>query len=221
MLPPLAFSSVSASPGGVTVISPSTVEHGPATALCASDREDLARLETIVDHGLTGFVQVGNALLEISDRRLYRETHATFAEYCATKWQMSARRAYQLCEAAEVVNSLPESVKHVSHLNPRQACELAKVAPERRVQVLEAASANGPVTAKKIAGVHRRHPKPAEADAAPKQHEPPHVAAHVEVAEPELAADSPIAESWYRLATPSQRGAFLSGIVDGLSLIHI
>ena len=207
------------------MISPKTGEHGPAIALCASDCEDLARLETIVDHGLTGFVQVGNALIEISNRRLYRETHATFAEYCATRWQMSARRAYQLCEAAEVVNALPENVNNCSQsqiTNEGQARELAKVEPARRVQVLEAASANGPLTAASIrAVVRRRHPKPAEADAAPNQLEPPHVAAHVEVAEPELAADSPIAESWWRLATPSQRGAFLSGIVDGRDRVEV
>ena len=203
------------------MISPSTVEHGPATALCASEREDLARLETIVDHGVSSFFKVGNALLEISDRRLYRETHATFAEYCATKWQMSARHAYRLCESAEIIKSLPEQCDQLV-TTESQARELAKADPDDREAILDEAATDGPVTAKKIkAAAHRRHPKPAEANAAPKQHEPPHVAAHVEVAEPELAADSPIAESWYRLATPSQRGAFLSAIIDGRDRVEV
>ena len=197
------------------MISPKTGEHGPAIALCASDCEDLARLETIVDHGLTGFVQVGTALLEISDRRLYRETHATFAEYCATRWQMSAARAYQLCDAAGAIKSLPPEMSTMVD-NERQARELAKADPDDREAILDEAATNGPVTAKKIkAAAHRRHPKPAKPIAAP------HVAAHVEVAEPELAADSPIAESRYRLATPSQRGAFLSGIVDGRDRVEV
>ena len=197
------------------MISPSTVEHGPATALCASEREDLARLETIVDHGVSSFFKVGNALLEISDRRLYRETHATFAEYCATKWQMSARHAYRLCESAEIIKSLPEQCDQLV-TTESQARELAKADPDDREAILDEAATNGPVTAKKIkAAAHRRHPKPAKPIAAP------HVAAHVEVVESELAADSPIAESRYRLATPSQRGAFLSGIVDGRDRVEV
>ena len=145
------------------MISPKTGEHGPAIALGTSEREDLARLETIVDHGLTGFVQVGNALIEISNRRLYRETHATFAEYCATRWQMSARRAYQLCEAAEVVNALPENVNNCSQsqiTNEGQARELAKVEPARRVQVLEAAAGQGTVTASTIRAAAEAEAKP-------------------------------------------------------------
>jgi hypothetical protein len=117
------------------------------------ERADLTRLEIIVDRGLTGFVEVGNALLEISDRLLYRETHSTFEEYCREKWKMTARRAYQLCEAAEVVTSLPENVNNCSHsliTNEGQARELAKIAPMKRARVLKTAATKGRVTAKSI-----------------------------------------------------------------------
>ena len=140
----------------------------PSRRLDATERDRLSELEPIIERGMTSFVEVGTALLEISDRRLYRETHSTFAEYCETKWRMTARRAYQLCEAAEVVNALPENVKHVSHLNPRQACELAKVEPERRTEVLQAAASQGALTAATIWAA-------AEAEAKPC------VVAHVEV----------------------------------------
>ena len=143
----------------------------PSRQLAATERDRLSELEPIIERGMTSFVEVGNALLEISDRRLYRETHATFAEYCETKWRMSARRAYQLCEAAEVVNALPENVNNCSQsqiTNEGQARELSRVEPARRVQVLEAASANGPVTAASIRAA-------AEAEAKPC------VVAHVEV----------------------------------------
>jgi DNA-directed RNA polymerase subunit RPC12/RpoP len=99
---------------------------------------------------LTGFVEVGTALLEISDRRLYRATHSTFQDYVSDKWKMTARRAYQLCEAAEVVKALPENVNHGTHLNERQARELAKVKPEKRTKVLETVARKGKVTAKTI-----------------------------------------------------------------------
>jgi hypothetical protein len=134
-----------------------TARKPPSTAIAreldATEQADLARLETIVDRGLTGFVEVGNALLEISDRRLYRATHSTFQEYVQEKWNMTARRAYQLCEAAEVVKALPENVNNCSHsriTNEGQARELAKVKPEKRAKVLETAATKGKVTAKSI-----------------------------------------------------------------------
>ena len=140
-----------------------TIESSdPSRQLDATERDRLSELEPLIERGMTSFVEVGNALLEISDRRLYRETHSTFAEYCETKWRMSARRAYQLCEAAEVVNALPENVKHVSHLNPRQACELAKVEPARRTEVLQAAASQGALTAATIRAAAES--EPAETD---------------------------------------------------------
>jgi hypothetical protein len=33
----------------------------------------------------------GTALLEVRDRRLYRETHATFEDYCRERWRFSDR----------------------------------------------------------------------------------------------------------------------------------
>ena len=60
----------------------------PSRQLAATERDRLSELEPLIERGMTSFVEVGNALLEISDRRLYRETHSTFAEYCGAKWKM-------------------------------------------------------------------------------------------------------------------------------------
>lgn len=90
------------------------------------------------------FVEVGSAVLTISDRRLYRATHSTFEDYIQDKWDMTARRAYQLCEAAEVVMKL-ENVKHASQIeNARQAEALAKAPEEKRDEVLEKAIQTAP-----------------------------------------------------------------------------
>ena len=109
-------------------------------ALDPDERTALAELEIIIDRGLASFVEVGNALLEISDRRLYRATHGTFKGYVADKWQMTAARAYQLCDAAEVIKSLPPGKSTIVDTES-QARELARVAPEHRVEVLETALA--------------------------------------------------------------------------------
>ena len=42
----------------------------------------LEALESVIDAGMQTFVHVGNALLEIRDNRLYRNTHRTIEEYC-------------------------------------------------------------------------------------------------------------------------------------------
>jgi phage N-6-adenine-methyltransferase len=46
----------------------------------------LAECEAVIERGLATFVEVGNALLEIRDDRLYRETHRTFEDYCRERW---------------------------------------------------------------------------------------------------------------------------------------
>ena len=54
----------------------------PMSLTVPGDRERFAELERIIEHGLGTFVEVGRALLEIQQRRLYRAAgHRTFADY--------------------------------------------------------------------------------------------------------------------------------------------
>ena len=72
---------------------------------------------------LTTFVDVGTALLEVRDSRLYRANYATFESYCADRWNMVASRARQLIAAANTVGNL-SSVTTVTPANERTAREL-------------------------------------------------------------------------------------------------
>ena len=74
--------------------------------LSTSEQRALQRAESTIATGMKAFVAVGMALKEIRDRRLYRERHGTFEEYCARRWDMSRPRGYELCAAAEVVEDL-------------------------------------------------------------------------------------------------------------------
>ena len=56
------------------------------TALTASQQARLATLEAIVERGLDTFVQVGLALAEIRDARLYKQRYGTFEAYCSERW---------------------------------------------------------------------------------------------------------------------------------------
>ena len=53
----------------------------------------LAELETVIESGIRTFVDVGRALLEIRDSRLYRESYPTFDEYCRERWGFGRIRA--------------------------------------------------------------------------------------------------------------------------------
>jgi len=76
-------------------------------ALVPAERSRLSELEAVVESGLQTFVEVGQALSEIRDSRLYRETHATFEDYCRERWQFTGRRGRQLIAAAEIGTIVP------------------------------------------------------------------------------------------------------------------
>ncbi len=63
----------------------------------------LAECERVIERGLKTFIEVGDALARIRDERLYRETHATFEDYCRARWGFDASRARQLISAAKTV----------------------------------------------------------------------------------------------------------------------
>lgn len=79
--------------------------------LSALTHTEISRLETceqIIEQGLNTFVEVGNALFEIRNNKLYRERFTTFEAYCKNRWQLKRQRAYELMDAAGVVNNLSE-----------------------------------------------------------------------------------------------------------------
>jgi hypothetical protein len=63
----------------------------------------LAECERVIERGLKTFIEVGDALARIRDKRLYRDTHRTFEGYCRARWDFDASRARQLISAAKTV----------------------------------------------------------------------------------------------------------------------
>jgi hypothetical protein len=109
------------------------------------DDERLAELEKLIAKGQKTFVEVGLALAEIRDLRLYKREYSGFEEYCQKKWGWTKQHAYRLIEAAPVAKS------NTRVTSIRQAAALAKVEPERRAEVVQAIVDEGkPVTAKEI-----------------------------------------------------------------------
>lgn len=115
----------------------------------------LQALESVIEQGKQTFIEVGKALLEIRDSRLYLENHPTFESYCYERWGWRRTHAYQLIDAASV-----SAVADIQ--NERQARELAPLRdkPEKIKEVWEQAKSNyGPTpTAEEVRstrlGVH-------------------------------------------------------------------
>src|SRR5215831_235893 len=115
-------------------------------------REDarLSELEKVIAKGKKTFVEVGLALAEIRDLRLYKREYSSFSEYCREKWGWSRPYCTQLITAAAVVESLPAD-KVVAIATESQARELAKIPVEQRAGVVQAIAGEGkPVTAAAI-----------------------------------------------------------------------
>jgi hypothetical protein len=94
---------------------------GAASELTAPERQRLAELEAVIERGLDTFAEVGRALLEIRDARLYRETHATFEAYLRERWGMSRQRGYQLMDAARVSTIVDTAGLPVPPMRPRRS----------------------------------------------------------------------------------------------------
>jgi hypothetical protein len=105
-------------------------------AISAPERTRLAELETVVEQGLQTFIDVGLALKEIRDSKLYRQTHATFENYLDKRWQMSRRTGYKYIEAVGVVQNVPPAAQ----LSLTQAAEMASLTPEEQVEIAERVS---------------------------------------------------------------------------------
>lgn len=59
--------------------------------------------ESVIERGQQTFVEVGQALAKIRDRRLFREAgYHSFADYCQERWGFKRAYAYSLISGAEV-----------------------------------------------------------------------------------------------------------------------
>ena len=133
-------------------------------ALAVRERTRFAACEARIERGLATFVEVGEALLEIRDSRLYRAEHATFEDYCRARWGISRPRAYELMHASEVVGAVSANADTPTPPNEAVARELAPLRddPEKlREAWQDAVEEHGPApTAKQV----RQHVRPDAAD---------------------------------------------------------
>jgi hypothetical protein len=131
------------------------------------EEHDLTGLEHRVKKGLETFIDTAEALLEIRDRKLYRAKYCSFEQYCRERWNMTARRARQICAASDVVHELQGNNCSTLPATESQARPLTTLPKEQRAEAWQeavAAAPAGAVTAKHVQeAVDRRKPKAEDA----------------------------------------------------------
>ena len=125
-------------------------QNEPVKDLSTQEEKRLEQLEDVVVENFKTFVQVGQALAEIKERKLYRMKALTFEKYCKELFDIAKSRAYQLIEAADVVQNVhncgrfDDDRKSLLPLNEGQARPLAKLRPEQQLAVWQAAVESAP-----------------------------------------------------------------------------
>lgn len=128
------------------------IREGVDITVTLTDEEEvrLAQCEQIIEADLNTFLDVGRALAEIRDDRLYRRTHKTFEKYCKDVWDLGQSTAYQKIDGYNAVTLLehkssamaellsdqkPNQEKIIIPINERQVRPLTKLKKNPEDQV--------------------------------------------------------------------------------------
>lgn len=95
--------------------------------LTAEERATLKTLEARISRGWQSFTDVGDALLTVRDRKLYREKYRTFGDYSEKEWGFSRQRAHQLMDAATTTHALSTTVDIQSEREARELKGTVKI----------------------------------------------------------------------------------------------
>jgi hypothetical protein len=106
-------------------------------SLSIAESKRLIELEKTIARGKKTFVEVGLALAEIRDLKLYKHEHNSFEVYCREKWGWEKAYANHVIRAADAVKCLPENLATIV-ATEGQARELGKIPAEHRAGVVQA-----------------------------------------------------------------------------------
>jgi hypothetical protein len=132
----------------------------PENLLNSAEVLELSSLEATVERGLRAFWEMGQALRQIRDKRLYRQDYSTFEDYCISRWEMSRRSADQLIGAATVYENFERHGAQILPANERQTRPLVPLPPEQQREAWTRAistAPNGRVTSTHVAKVVKEY----------------------------------------------------------------
>ena len=105
------------------------------------EQERFHELEIIIEEGREAWYNVGCAIWEIRERKLYKPDYKTFEEYCKERWGWSRRHCDQVASASRIIQLLPDAKTRTAvPISRAAATELGKVPEEERPAVIAEAS---------------------------------------------------------------------------------
>ena len=118
--------------------------------LKTNEKQELQKHETTIKKGLNTFVEVGQALLEIRENKLYRIEYKSFEEYCQDKWHFTRMRVSQLINASLTIKNVNPGLQMPK--NEKEVRPLTSLEPEVQNAVWqETVEKHGEnITAKKV-----------------------------------------------------------------------
>jgi hypothetical protein len=119
------------------------VESDP-DELTTAEKKKRKQLERTVEKA---FYLAGEALKELRDLRLYRDTHRSFEEYCRERFGHSRQKSNYLIAGAEIYQNLTTNCCQILPSTESQVRPLAPLDPSQQCQAWNAAvsKANGSV----------------------------------------------------------------------------
>jgi len=99
------------------------------------ERQQLDRLESIIQTAHRYMLQMARALWTIREHRLYRNDHRTFEEYCQYRWSFTGEQGRRLCQWVEVTQNLMEGDQPIGGTVPLReshARPLACLTPDQQ-----------------------------------------------------------------------------------------
>jgi len=133
--------------------------------LTIDENTRLRHCEAVIEKSMNSFYEMGVALREIKDSKLYKEGFNTFEEYCSSKWGITRQTGHQYIEASIVYENVSHGLQ-ILPSNERQVRPLTKLKdPELQQKVwqevvLESNQSNEPITAKKVEQVVMKYCEP-------------------------------------------------------------
>lgn len=135
-----------------------------------SESARLVALEKVIERGLSSFIEVGEALWEIRDSKLYRIEFKTFENYCRKKWGFKRHNAFDLIDTASAAKNVEDIQQPRNRETARPLTKLDSPADQREAWQAAVDASDGKPTAKHVeAAVNSRIRPISEPELSPNQ----------------------------------------------------
>ena len=121
-----------------------TLEAIAETKLTTPERCRFAELEESIDGRIQAFYDVGSALGEIRNSRLYRDNFESFETYCQNRWGFARQYAYRLIAAHKTLENVGATEEQKAGLRETHIRPLTGLLPDAQKEVFDQAIKTAP-----------------------------------------------------------------------------